>query len=94
MNRDYYKKIGSQTPAKDRDRHIAEKQQEIEALESQLADLQAQREQIITSSVNNVAESMVASINYETKAYQSMLSVLSDVQDKKLYLGNEQDAAI
>ena len=37
---------------------------------------------------------MVSHINNETQAYQSMLSVLSEVKDMKLSLGNEQDAAI
>lgn len=90
----FYKVFGSSSPAKDRDNYVAEKIQEIKTLENQLAELQQKRDDIVSSAVNNVATSMVTSIDNEKQAYQSMLSVLSEVQETKLYLGNEQDAAI
>ncbi len=90
----YYKNLNSLTPAKDRDNNIAAKTQEVENLEAKLTELQAKRDNIVSSAVNSVAESMVSPINNETQAYQSMLSVLSEVKDMKLSLGNEQDAAI
>lgn len=90
----YYKALGSVTPAKDKSNSINEKIQEIEKLETKLTELQAKRDSIVSSSVENVANSMVASIESETQAHQSLLSVLSEVKDMKLYLGDEHDAAI
>ena len=90
----YYKGLKSVTPAKDRDNRIIEKTQEVETLEAKLASLQAKRDEIVNSAVNNVAASMTTSINDQTQAYQSMLSVLSQVQGVRLSIGNEQDAAV
>lgn len=89
----YYKSLGSKSPKNDRDNRIAEKRQQIKALEDDLANLQAKREALITSTVENTASDMVGAINSEKQAYQSMLSVLDQIKDSKLYLGSEQDAA-
>lgn len=89
----YYKSLGSTTPAKDRDNSVSEKIQEIESLEAKLTDLQVKRNEIVSDATNNVAASMIGSINNETQAYTSMLSVLAEVKDMKLSLGDEQDAA-
>ena len=51
---DYYKSLGSQKPAKDRDNRIAEKRQEIEQLESDLSGLQAKKEEVINSEITTV----------------------------------------
>ena len=89
----YYKSLGSIQPAKDRDLRIEEQRQQIKILEEDLTRLQNKRQEIVSNAVNNTASSMVSSIEKEKTAYQSMLSVLSQVRDTKLYLGNEQDAA-
>lgn len=90
----YYKGFKSLTPGPDRDSRVTEKTQEVETLEAKLASLQAKRDEIVNSAVNNVATSMTTSINDQTQAYQSMLSVLSQVQGVRLSIGNEQDAAV
>ena len=79
----YYKSLGSTSPAKDRDANINAKIQEIETLTEKLADLEKAKDTTISSAIND-----------EVKKYESMLSILPEVQGKKLYLGNEQDAAV
>ena len=46
---DYYKKLGSKKPAKDRDNRIAEKTQEIEQYEEALRKLQAKKQELESS---------------------------------------------
>lgn len=89
----YYKSLGSMSPATDRDTRIDEKVQEIKTLEAELSNLQAKRDEIVSSAVNEVATSAFTQVQSESKAYQSMLSVLSEVKDMKLSIGDEQNVA-
>ena len=90
----YYKKLGSMTPAKDRDARVASAVQEVETLEAKLAKYEARRNKIISSASYQVATSMVEPVRQEVNEYQSLLPVLSQVKKMKLSIGNEQDAAI
>lgn len=81
-----YKDSGSKSPAKDRDNAIAKQRAEINALEQDLIRLQQQRDNIVSTAIDST-------LNSKVQAYQSMLSVLDQVKDTKLYIGGEQDAA-
>lgn len=89
----YYKLLGSKSPKTDRDNRVSEQIQQIKTLEAELTNLQARKDGLINLTVNSTAKSITDSINNETKAYESMLSILSEVQNKKLTIGNEQYAA-
>lgn len=91
---DYYKSMGSMSPAQDRDNRIVEKQQEITSLEGQLSELQTKRSNMMSDAALKYAEANVSAINAETQAQRSMLEVLTKVKGVKLSMGNEQDAAI
>ena len=54
---DYYKSLGSATPAKDRDNRIVEKQKEVAALEQQLTELQTKRSDMMSKAALKYAES-------------------------------------
>lgn len=90
---DYYKLMGSVTPAEDRDTRIQEKTQEVKELETQLTNLQEQRNSMMSSVVNNTAGSILEQVDEERKGYESIFSVLSEIKDVKLSIGDEQDAA-
>ena len=89
----YYKTMGSTQPGKDRKSAIDEQINEIDRLERKLAELKHTKDDIVKSAVNDVSTSMSASIDSDIQSAQSMLSVLSEIKNTKLYLGNEQDAA-
>lgn len=90
---DYYKTLGSKSPARDRDNSIAEKQQDVSNLEKQLADLENQKNNTISSAVNATAIDL-ANIKAQTQEYTSMFDVLSKIKNVKLSMGDEQTAAI
>lgn len=90
---DYYKSLGSKSPAQDKETRISEKIQEIKELEVELSNLQSKRDEIVSSAVTEYANSVIPQVQAETDAYQSMLSVLSEVKDMNLSIGDEQDAA-
>lgn len=90
----YYKSLGSATPAKDRDNRVTEKQKEISSLEQQLADLQTKRSEKISSSALQYAEDNINNAKAETQAQRSLFEALDKVKGIKLSMGNEQDAAL
>ena len=90
---DYYKSLGSKSPARDKETRISEKIQEIKELEVELSNLQSKRDEIVSSAVTEYTNSVIPQVQAETDAYQSMLSVLSEVKDMNLSIGDEQDAA-
>ena len=51
---DYYKSMGSATPAKDRNNRIDIKKQEIKDLEAELNSLQTQKDEFMSSEIDNV----------------------------------------
>lgn len=90
---DYYKSMGSVTPAEDRDTRIQEKTQEVKELETQLTNLQEQRNSMMSSVANDTAGSILEQVDEEREGYESIFSVLSEIKDVKLSIGDEQDAA-
>lgn len=90
---DYYKSMGSVTPAEDRDTRIQEKTQEVKELETQLTNLQEQRNSMMSSVANDTAGSILEQVDAEKEGYESIFSVLSEIKDVKLSIGDEQDAA-
>lgn len=90
---DYYKSMGSVTPAEDRDARIQEKTQEVKELETQLTNLQEQRNSMMSSVANDTAGSILEQVDEEREGYESIFSVLSEIKDVKLSIGDEQDAA-
>ena len=82
-----YKDSGSKAPAKDRDNAIAKQRAEIKSLEQDLANLQQQKNNIVTTAIDDTITSKV-------REYKSIISVIDQVKDTKLYLGSEQDAAV
>ena len=90
---DYYKSLGSKTPAKDRDARVSATTQKIDALEAKLMNLQETRASLISDTVTAVSESLVTQVSAEATEYQSMFSVLSEIKNIKLSMGSEQDAA-
>lgn len=90
---DYYKSMGSVTPAEDRDTRIQEKTQEVKELETQLTNLQEQRNSMMSSVANDTAGSILEQVDAEKEGYESIFSVLSEIKDAKLSIGDEQDAA-
>lgn len=90
---DYYKSMGSVTPTEDRDTRIQEKTQEVKELETQLTSLQEQRNSMMSSVANDTAGSILEQVDAEKEGYESIFSVLSEIKDVKLSIGDEQDAA-
>ena len=90
---DYYKSMGSVTPAEGRDTRIQEKTQEVKELETQLTNLQEQRNSMMSSVANDTAGSILEQVDAEKEGYESIFSVLSEIKDVKLSIGDEQDAA-
>lgn len=90
---DYYKSMGSVTPVEDRDTRIQEKTQEVKELETQLTSLQEQRNSMMSSVANDTAGSILEQVDAEKEGYESIFSVLSEIKDVKLSIGDEQDAA-
>lgn len=90
---DYYKSMGSVTPAEDRDTRIQEKTQEVKEFETQLTNLQEQRNSMMSSVANDTAGSILEQVDEEREGYESIFSVLSEIKDVKLSIGDEQDAA-
>lgn len=87
------KSMGSVTPTEDRDTRIQEKTQEVKELETQLTNLQEQRNSMMSSVVNDTADSILEQVDEEREGYESIFSVLSEIKDVKLSIGDEQDAA-
>lgn len=90
---DYYKSMGSVTPVEDRDTRIQEKTQEVKELETQLTSLQEQRNSMMSSVANDTAGFILEQVDAEKEGYESIFSVLSEIKDVKLSIGDEQDAA-
>lgn len=93
----YYSLFGSEKPMEDSFFRYQDKLNEVKNLKAELANLQAQRDQIVNTAVQSTAQSMYNSVVPPTEQkvteYKSMLNVLKDVQDMELSIGDESQAA-
>ena len=80
--------FADETVKNDDDDLIAQKTQEVKELETQLANLQAQRDKIVSDATPDIATSIMGET--DTKEYHSMLSVLEEIEGKTLEIGDEQ----
>jgi peptidoglycan hydrolase-like protein with peptidoglycan-binding domain len=92
----YYKSMGSMTPAKDRDARIDAKKNEIKELEGQLNNLQATKDEFMSSKIDNVVtegaqaqvDGLTKQINEADTAIQQTELELKNVEIQANATGN------
>ena len=92
---DYYKQLGSQAPAFDRDTNILNEEADVNSLRNQLMLLRGERDKIINTSAKSIAQSIFDEEDAKKaeNGFNSIMSVLDQIKGKKLEFGDADDVA-